>query len=533
MIIKKYLLLLTLPLLLVIFAGNQSHKKNEKNSSIFSTDKAEQNISSLNYYPKREFRAAWVTTFTNLDWPSVQSRTQSSEVQKKEFITLLNQFEKAKINAVIVQVRAAADAFYPSKIVPWSAWLTGEQGKAPQPYYDPLKFMIEECHKRNMEFHAWFNPLRAVSHKKFSSVTPNHISKTKPDWCFLYDETIYFNPGIPEVQQHIVEVIKEVVKNYDVDGIHLDDYFYPYTVRNMGIPDTATYKKHADNMSIGNWRRNNINTLVKSIADSIKTIKPYVKFGVSPYAVWRNKKQDPKGSESNSGQTSYDNLYCDTKLWMDKGWLDYIAPQLYWNNDNIYAGFKNLMDWWVSKSKNRHLYIGHAAYKLNLKDKQGYPTSELISQINQTRDKQEIQGNIYFRAEAFRDNYQNFIEKFEETIYKYQSIIPTMPWLDSVPPLEPQNFKKKIILGDFIEMQWQKTKSKNPQDTAHYYIIYQTTFKPNSLEDLGAEHILSIQKSTKYTAIVPKEKTYFSITAVDRLHNESEKFVGFYVEGLK
>ncbi len=533
MIFKKYILFLTLPLLLISIASTKTHSSNEKNSLIYTTDRVEQNITTLSIYPKREFRAAWVTTFTNLDWPSVQSRTQSSEVQKKEFINLLNQFEKAKINAVIVQVRAAADAFYPSKIVPWSAWLTGEQGKAPQPYYDPLKFMIEECHKRNMELHAWFNPLRAVSHKKFSSVTPNHISKTKPEWCFLYDETIYFNPGIPEVQEHIVAVIKEVVKNYDVDGIHLDDYFYPYTVRNMGIPDTATYKKYGNNLSMGDWRRNNINTLVKSIADSIKHLKPFVKFGVSPYAVWRNKKQDPKGSESNSGQTSYDNLYCDTKLWMDMGWLDYIAPQLYWNNDNIYAGFKNLMDWWVSKSNNRHLYIGHAAYKLNLKDKQGYPTAELISQVNQTRTKQEIQGNIYFRAEAFKDNYQNFIEKFEESIYKHPSLIPTMPWLDSISPLEPQNFKKKIVMGDFIEMQWQKTKSKNPQDTAHYFIIYQTLFKPNSVADLGAEHILSIQKSTKYTAIIPKEKTYFSITAVDRLHNESEKFVGFMVEGLK
>lgn len=514
-------------LLLLIFISSSSKNFNEN-----EIDRVENNSLPNSIYPKREFRAAWVTTFTNLDWPSVQSRTQSSEVQKKEFIHLLNQFEKAKINAVIVQVRAAADAFYPSKLVPWSAWLTGEQGKAPQPFYDPLKFMIEECHKRNMEFHAWFNPLRAVSHKKFSSVTPNHISKLKPEWCFLYDETIYFNPGIPEVHQHVIEVIKEVVEKYDVDGIHLDDYFYPYTVKNMGIPDTAAFKKYGANKSIGDWRRDNINRLVKGIADTIKSIKSYVKFGVSPYAVWRNKKQDPKGSETNSGQTSYDNLYCDTKLWLDKGWLDYIAPQLYWNNDNIYAGFKNLMDWWVTKANNRHLYIGHAAYKLNLKDKQGYQTSELIGQINQTRNKSEIQGNIYFRAEAFKDNYQNFIEKFEESLYKYYAIIPTMSWIDSVPPIEPQGFKKKIVMGDFVEMSWQKTRSKNPQDTAHYYIIYQTPFKPNSVHELNAEYIVSIQKSTRFTAIIPKERSYFSVTALDRLHNESLKFVSVQLEGL-
>lgn len=477
-------------------------------------------------HPKREFRAAWVTTFSNLDWPS--KRGLSSEEQRNEFIEILNQLEKSKINAVIVQVRAAADAFYPSKLAPWSAWLSGNQGEAPSPYYDPLAFMIEECHKRNMEFHAWFNPFRAVSHTKFSSVATNHISNTNKDYFFYYGESVYFNPGINEVKNHIKEIVAEVVNNYDIDGIHFDDYFYPYTIDNRDIPDHETYKKQCPDSSftIKEWRRNNINQLVKSIGDTIKKIKPYVKFGVSPYAVWRNKTEDSLGSNTFSGQTSYDNLYCDTKLWMEKGWVDYMAPQLYWSTKSKYTNYHNLIEWWNSNNINRHLYIGHAIYKLDKANKRGYETAELIDQINISRDQSTVQGNIFFRADAFIKNHQNFISTFEEGIYKYPALIPPMEWIDSVAPSAPQKISSKYLLQEFIELKWQLSKTTIPYDTASYYVIYKLTEEPKSNADLTAKSIVSIQKNKQITLLWENENKpiWYAITSVDRLHNESESF---------
>lgn len=477
-------------------------------------------------HPKREFRAAWVTTFSNLDWPS--NNRLSTAKQQEEFIELLAHFKRSNINAVIVQVRAAGDAFYPSKLAPWSAWLTGTQGKAPEPYYDPLAFMIEECRKQNMEFHAWFNPYRAVSHTKFSSVAPYHISKVHPDWFFTYGETVYFNPGLPEVKNHILKIIAEVVNNYDIDGIHLDDYFYPYTIKGLEIPDFETYQtqKTSTEETIFDWRRNNVNDLVKRMGDTIKTLKPHVKFGISPYAVWRNKKQDPLGSETLSGQTSFDNLYCDTKKWMEQEWLDYIAPQLYWSIKSPYTSYTHLIDWWAGHPNKRHLYIGHAIYKLNKLDKHSFETAELVDQIYIARSKPSIQGNIYFRADAFKKNYQNFIEIFNEGMYKYPALIPKMSWIDDIPPLAPQNLKKQVKLDDFITFTWEQAKTGNPQDTAHYYVVYITNFKPESLQQLKAEHIAAIQQSTSFTRIINrKHKNYLTVTAVDRLHNESNTLV--------
>lgn len=477
-------------------------------------------------FPKREFRAAWVTTFTNLDWPS--KRGLNSAVQQKEYLTLLEKFQANNLNAVIVQVRASSDAFYKSEYSPWSEWLTGTQGLPPSPYYDPLDFMLKHCHAHNMEFHAWFNPLRAISHDRFSSVTKNHITSQKPQWFFHYGESYYYNPGIPEVRDYLVKVIMEVVKNYDIDGVHLDDYFYPYTIKKQKIPDAQTFKKYNRGIkNIKDWRRDNINLLIEDLSKAIKKEKAHVKFGISPLAIWRNKKQDPTGSDTNSGQTSYDNLYCDTKLWVEKGWLDYIAPQLYWSTNNLYANYNKLLNWWdLETYKSTHLYIGHALYKLDLSNKRKFAPSEIINQVKLARSNSKSQGSIYFRANAFQRNHQNFQNKFKQSIYQYPAIIPTMPWIDSIPPNAPKDLELKWK-NKAMFLQWKDEATEKPMDKVHSYAIYRLEGNEKPEAALSAKNLIKVCKHNEFLDFdLEPGKTYtYYVTSFDRLHNESLNYV--------
>lgn len=472
-------------------------------------------------HPKREFRAAWVTTLTNLDWPS--KRGLSSETQKKEFTHLVEKFSLNKINAVVVQVRPAGDAFYQSEISPWSEWLTGVQGAPTAPFYDPMQYMLDECKKHNMEFHAWFNPLRAISHYRFSSVSKNHVTNQHPDWFFRYGDSYYFNPGIPEVRKHLVDVVMEVVKKYDIDGVHIDDYFYPYSIDNQELPDGAVFKKYNRGFkNIHDWRRDNINLFIQELSTTIKKEKAWVKFGVSPYAVWRNKSQDPAGSESTSGQTSYDNLYSDTRLWMQKGWLDYIAPQLYWNNKNKFQNYSKMVQWWASNcTGNMHLYVGLALYKLD----ENYVPNTLIEQVKIARTKNNIQGALFYRAQTFSKNSKNFTEAFSQTIYSHPALVPTMPWIDNVPPQKPNNLNVKEENGH-VFLSWEAPMANQEMDKAKYYVVYRVEGNGRNPE-LSAKNILKITNSTGWIdthAQKGKKYTYF-VTSVDRLHNESKDYI--------
>jgi len=474
-------------------------------------------------HPKRELRSAWITTFTNLDWPS--SKGLTSLQQKKEFLTIVNDFQENSINAVIGQIRASSDAFYKSKLSPWSEWLTGQQGQAPDGNFDPLQFMVKECHKRNMEFHAWFNPFRAVSHVKFSSISEDHISRKKPEWFFKYGNTLYYNPGIPEVRKYICEVVKEVVQNYDIDGVHFDDYFYPYTIKGEKIPDDKQFKLYSRGCQTkDDWRRDNINLLIQEVAQTIKNEKKHVKFGVSPLAIWRNQKQDPKGSFTNSGQSSYDNLYCDTKLWIEESWVDYMAPQLYWSTSNEFANYNHLINWWTKNEYDRHLYVGHAIYKLDTKNRHSFGKEELVKQVNISREKGKVDGNIYFRAKAFVNNHQNFQKTIGESIYKYPSLIPAMNWIDSISPLNPVKLKAKIDEGK-VHLSWKAPKYNSYNDSAAYYVVYR--FEENeTISTKFSNKILSIQKSNQFIdTTAAEDKNYkYAVTSVDRLHNESKTF---------
>jgi uncharacterized lipoprotein YddW (UPF0748 family) len=291
---------------------------------------------------KYEFRGVWVATVGNIDFPS--SKFLSSDAQKEEFIHLLDMHKRNGMNAVVVQIRPAADAFYPSQYEPWSEFLTGKQGTPPNPYFDPLKFMITETHKRGMEFHAWMNPYRAVFNIYKSSVSPNHITNLHPEWFITYGHTKYFDPGNKEAQKFVVNVVRDVVKRYDIDAIHFDDYFYPYHIPGKEFMDTASFRKYGNGMSLDDWRRGNVDSIIRHLSIAIKEENKYCKFGISPFGVWRNNDDDPEGSDTRSSVTNYDDLYADILLWLKNKWIDYVTPQLYWEINKKYWNLKCILN---------------------------------------------------------------------------------------------------------------------------------------------------------------------------------------------
>lgn len=339
-----------------------------------------------------EMRAAWISTVYNIDWPS-KSSYGNAEKQKKEYIALLDKLKGAGINTVVVQVRPESDAIYRSKINPWSRFLTGTQGK--DPGYDPLAFIVQESHKRGMKVHAWFNPYRAsVYSDKSSSASSNAINK-HPDWVIKYENKWYYDPGKPEVVNYIVDTVAEVVQNYDVDGVHFDDYFYP----GPAFPDDATFKKYGSGNK-DNWRRSNINNMIKRVRDKVHSIKPNVEFGVSPAGIWRNSYNDPNGSKTSGGE-SYIKQYADTRYWIKNGLIDYVVPQVYWRIGHPKADYATLVKWWSDQVKgtNVKLYIGQGIYKHGQSDYGGENVAkEIKQQILLNRRYPEIKGSIFFSA---------------------------------------------------------------------------------------------------------------------------------------
>ncbi len=373
-----------------------------------------------------EFRGVWVATVVNIDWPSKAGL--SNDLQKKEFIDLLEMHQNNGMNAIIMQVRPAGDAIYPSTLEPWSEYLNGKQGLPPSPFYDPLQFMIAETHKRGMEFHAWINPYRAVFNTKKSSVAPNHLTKTHPSWFVEYDNKQIFNPGLPEVWQHTNRVVRDLVSRYDIDAIHLDDYFYPYKVPGKEFNDEATYKKYSRGLNKEDWRRSNCDTIIKQLSATIHNTKPGVQFGISPFGVWRNKSKDPSGSNTKAGVTNYDDLYADIMLWLQKGWIDYVIPQLYWEHGHPLADYDELVNWWNQHNYNRNLYIGHGVYRAGSSPawRNG---SEIPYQIKQLRILKNTRGSAYFSSVNFKNNPNHWSDSLQNHYYKKPSLQPTMPWL--------------------------------------------------------------------------------------------------------
>jgi uncharacterized lipoprotein YddW (UPF0748 family) len=475
--------------------------------------------------PKRELRGVWICTLANLDWPS--RANMHSDLQKTEFTKLMNGVEKAGLNAVFVQVRPAGDALYPSELVPWSQYLSGKQGVPPSPFYDPLEFMIDEAHHRNIEFHAWFNPFRALSHIQFSSVSADNMLNRHPDWFFTYGISKYFDPGVPAARHYLVRVVMEVVRNYDVDAIHLDDYFYPYPLAGVPIPDDRSFRTYGGGYSDrSTWRRHNVDAFVEELADSIFLNKPSVKFGISPFGVWRNDDQDVRGSGTVRALSAYDALYADTRKWLKYGWVDYMVPQLYWNIGNPRAAFDVLLKWWDDQSSDRHVYIGHAIYLLAREPKPSWANAaEFVDQVELCRSQDQICGSAWFRCASIIANDGGITNSMRYELYKYPALVPTMPWIDSIPPNRPIDLK--IYRQDIgLYLAWERPEPADDTDLPSYYVVYRfEDGAPNDLDD--PRNIVMITRDQHFLdkSAKPGLVYTYAVTSVDRLHNESERFV--------
>ncbi|WP_244918720.1 family 10 glycosylhydrolase [Paenibacillus dendritiformis] len=468
--------------------------------------------------PKAEMRAAWIATVENIDWPA--KGTTGAEEQKQQYRKLLDELQAAGMNAVIMQIKPTADAFYPSEYGPWSEWLTGVQGQ--DPGYDPLAFMLEETHKRNMEFHAWFNPYRVSMQSDIERLVEDHPARKHPDWVLSFGGKLYFDPGNPEARQFITDSIMEVVKKYDIDAVHFDDYFYPYPIQGTEFPDNVSYAKYGAGFpDRAAWRRDNVNQFIRGISEEIKREKSYVKFGISPFGIWRNKSDDPSGSDTN-GSRSYDNQYADSKKWVEEEWIDYITPQIYWYMGYSPAAYDILIAWWsgVTAGKNVHLYSGQAIYRIGQGDGWMDP-EEMPNQVNFNRNFTEVSGSMYFSAQWFAANPLGFTDRLRSDLYRYPALVPAMPWLDAQAPAAPSGVSARNA-GGGVELKWKTASDES------YYAVYRFGGKTaGSIADpahlLGTMRKQSGQAMQAYvdrTATKGQQYTYV-VTAVDRLHNES------------
>jgi uncharacterized lipoprotein YddW (UPF0748 family) len=423
-------------------------------------------------------------------------------------------------NVVIVQVRPSSDAIYPSGIEPWSRYLTGRQGQPPFPYYDPLQFMIEETHKRQMEFHAWFNPFRALVDSKKNPNPSNHITHTHPDWVVSYGGKSYLNPGVPEVREYVTNVIMDVVKRYDIDAVHLDDYFYPYRIAGVEFSDQGAFMKYGQNYANKNeWRRNNINLFVSVLNTNIKHTKPYVKLGISPFGVWRNISSDPDGSMTRAGQTTYDDLYADVVQWLQKGWIDYLLPQLYWEHAHRAAAFEVLLPWWQQHSFSRHIYYGLGVYRMVGANSGTWAgPKELLWQIRDIRRISENPGYSFYSASCFDKIPHAILDSLHNRYTGNIALPPVMKWIDSIPPAAP--VIKTTASSHGTQVSWQIS---NPKNEPLRFAVYRfTNNEPVNLEK--ADKIIALISEKEYVDLAANnfDKCTYVVTALDRTWNESK-----------
>ena len=472
-------------------------------------------------FPKTELRAAWIATVVNIDWPS--KKGLNSVQQQQEYVRLLDLLKSVGMNAVVVQVRPAADAFYPSSYEPWSEYLSGTQGQSPFPYYNPLTFMIEQARIKGLEFHAWFNPYR-VSMNDTTRFASDHPLYKHPEWFVKYGGKWYYDPGHREAREFVLKAIMETVMHYDLDAVHFDDYFYPYRIMNEEFPDSCSYKAYGiDSFATkDDWRRDNVNYFVRELSARIKSVKPHVKFGISPFGVWRNIDKDPNGSATQAGQTNYDDLYADVLKWLQEGWIDYVTPQLYWHIGFKVADYEVLLDWWSKHTYGKHLYIGQGIYRVG--GKSWEDPNEVSNQILLNRSNENVKGSMFFSAKTFLQNKNRINEQIKE-MYRYPALVPVMDWMDSSAPTPPLVVVSKGSQAEGIQIQWKDDSTS----TATYYVIYRFDER-DSLTTEDPEKIYAIVQRTPYEiqtwtdAHTKKRTTYqYVITAVNRQHNESNR----------
>ena len=465
---------------------------------------------------KREFRGAWIQCVNG------QFQGIGTQEMQRTLRYQLDELQKDGVNAIIFQVRAECDALYPSRYEPWSKFLTGRQGTPPSPYWDPLQWMIDECHRRGMELHAWINPYRAKT-KTTSQLAANHIAVTHPDRIFSYDGLYILNPALPENRDYICRVVDDIVSRYDVDGIHIDDYFYPYPAAGQTIPDQRDFQHDSRGFTdIRDWRRDNVDLFVKQLGESVHQRKPWVKFGVSPFGIYRNQKSDPRNGSRTNGLQNYDDLYADVLKWVNNGWVDYCVPQLYWEIGNRAADYQELIGWWNRKAANRPLYIGEDVLRtVKYADPQNPASHQLPAKHRLHRQTANVQGTVLWYAKAVVDNPGNYGTLLRTDYWRYPALQPLMPFIDGDAPSKPKKVKVKHE-HDGCYLTWKAPKGKGWQDEAHRYVVYRflpseplDTDDPSKIVGMPYDNRLRLDYKDGRT------KYIYVVTALDRMSNES------------
>ncbi len=449
----------------------------------------------------REFRGAWLHTVFQ-----AQYRRQTTDENKAYLIRQLDSLKLAGINAVIFQVRPQADAFYASEYEPWSVYLT-DAGKAPVPFWDPLEFMVEECHARGMELHAWLNPYRVTSNSKQANTLPGtHIARKHPERCLSYGGKLYFDPGLPENREFIGKVVDDIVSRYDIDGIHFDDYFYPYPIAGKQFPDEKSYSRYGNGMKLADWRRHNVDLLIEDVGKRVKAVKPWVRFGISPFGIYRNKKTDPRGSETN-GLENYDALYADVLLWDNECWIDYLLPQLYWELDHKSASYRVLVDWWNGVEPKHHIFVGQDVVRTSDKN-------ELAEKIELVRAHDNIGGNCWWPGYEVTRNHGGVADSLSTIYHSSVALPPAYPWLSEKAPKAISGLRPT---GE-SSFSWFKPDAEGKcSDTVKFGI-----YRFDSRADIDTSRpgaLVEVTAANEYTA---REGGVYVITAIDRVNNESE-----------
>ena len=471
--------------------------------------------------PKHEFRGAWMHIIAQKQYAEM-----SPEQMRDYLIKQLDLLQQANCNAIIWQIRPQADAAYPSKLEPWTRWLTGEPGKAPNPVWDPLQFMIEQTHQRGMELHAWINPYRVTSSQEDQPAEGN-IYYEHPEWFLKYaDGKLYFDPGLPESRDFIDTVVRDILVRYDIDALHMDDYFYPYPVSGAEFPDTTSYNEYGIGWDKNDWRRHNVDLLIEQLHNTIQEVKPWVRFGISPFGIWRNKASDPDGSATN-GLQCYDALYADCLKWTAEGWVDYMVPQLYWELEHKAASDLVLMHWWNDHANGRHMYYGQALNNVmshqDIADEGGDPTNptQLDHKMRLQRAMDNVHGVTWWPGYTITSNFKGVLDSLSCRQTCYPALIPAYTWLDAEKPHKVHDLNIKKVKGKKC-LVWRAHETDDPMQQAVRYVVYRYPKGKKGHLDNPA-NILAITGETTYQ--LPdggKGNWQYAVTALDRCWNESD-----------
>lgn len=466
---------------------------------------------------KREFRGAWIQCVNG------QFQGMTTEAMQATLTSQLDELGRDGVNAIIFQVRPECDALYQSSLEPWSRFLTGVQGKAPSPYWDPLQWMIDQCHKRGMELHAWINPYRAKT-KGTNALAQSHIAITNPERVFSYDGLYVLNPGQPENRDYICKVVDDIVSRYDIDGLHIDDYFYPYPAPGQVIPDDLEFAKYSNGIkSKGDWRRYNVDLFIEQLSATIHKRKPWVKFGVSPFGIYRNKKSDPMNGSDTNGLQNYDDLYADVLRWVNNGWIDYCVPQIYWQIGNTAADYATLIKWWNKYAAKRPLYIGEDVERtVKYPDVQNPASNQMPAKFALHKQMANVSGTVLWYAKAVADNIGNYGTMLRTNYWQHPALQPLMPFIDDKAPKKPRKLKE-VWTEDGLLLFWTAPKGKGWKDEAAKYVVYR--FANGEKVDVRHEkNIVGITTNTFLKLPYEDGKTQYTyvVTALDRMANESK-----------